>query len=70
MQNRRLWEGGPQPELAKIFECEVASRSLINTVNTFNGRVDEVGIEQGRSRSLVFVNSLWFIYKKQDWSTM
>jgi len=70
MQNRRSWESGSQPELEEVFRCEVASRSLIDAGTATYARVDEVGKEQGLSRSLVFANGLRFSCKKQVQSTI
>jgi hypothetical protein len=70
MQNRRFWESGSQPELEKVFRFEVASRSLIDAGSRIYARIDEVGKEQGLSRSLVIANGLRFSCKKEGWSTI
>ena len=65
MQNRRSLESGSRPELEEVFRCEVASRSLIDAGSRIYARVDEVGKEPGRSRSLVFANGLRFSCEKE-----
>ena len=60
MQNCRWRESGFQPELEEVFQCEVAGRSLIDADSRIYARVNEVGQEQGLSRSLVFTNGLRF----------
>jgi hypothetical protein len=70
MQNRYFWESGSQPEREEVFRCGVVSRSLIDAGLRIYARVDEVGKEQGLSRSLVFENGLRFSCKKEGWSTI